>query len=56
MYVGDNPLNDVQASREAGFIPVWVRTTGTWVYPDIEKPECQIDHIRELPALLAQLG
>ncbi len=56
LYVGDNPLNDVQASREAGYVPVWVRTTGTWVFPDIEKPALQIDHIRELPALLETLG
>lgn len=55
LYVGDNPLNDVDASRKAGYVPVWVRTTGTWVYPQIEKPELQIDHIRELPALLANL-
>ncbi|MBQ7541745.1 MAG: HAD family hydrolase [Clostridia bacterium] len=56
LYVGDNPLNDVEASRGAGFVPVWVRTTGTWVYPEIEKPALQIDHIRELPALLERLG
>ncbi len=55
LYVGDNPLNDVDASRKAGFIPVWVRTTGTWVYPDIAKPELQIDHIRELPDLLCSI-
>lgn len=55
LYVGDNPLNDVEASRNAGMIPVWVRTTGTWVYPDIEKPALQIDHIRELPDLLKTL-
>ena len=55
LYVGDNPLNDVDASRNAGYIPVWVRTTGTWVYPDIAKPDLQIDHIRELPELLESL-
>ena len=55
LYVGDNPLNDVKASRDAGFVPVWVRTTGTWVFPDIEKPELQIDCVRELPALLEKL-
>lgn len=56
LYVGDNPENDVDASRKAGYTPVWVRTTGTWVYPEIEKPALQIDHVRELPALLADLG
>lgn len=56
LYVGDNPLNDVDASRRAGYQAVWVRTTGTWVYPEIEKPALQIDHVRELPQLLADLG
>lgn len=56
LYVGDNPLNDVDASRNAGYEPVWVRTTGTWVYPEIEKPKLQIDHVRQLPALLTDLG
>ena len=55
LYVGDNPLNDVDASRNAGYEPVWVRTTGTWVFPHVEKPALQIDHIRELPALLETL-
>ena len=52
LYVGDNPLNDIDASRKAGYIPVWVKTTGTWIYPDIEKPEFQIETVAELPELL----
>ncbi len=55
LYVGDNPLNDIDASRKAGYIPVWVRTTGTWIFPEIEKPELQIDTIAELPELIANL-
>ena len=56
LYVGDHPKSDVEGSRNAGFVPVWVRTTGSWVFPEIEKPELQIDHVRELPALLKRLG
>jgi hypothetical protein len=29
-----------------------VKTTGTWIYPDIEKPEFQIETVAELPELL----
>ncbi len=25
LYVGDNPINDVEGSKNAGYIPVWVR-------------------------------
>lgn len=56
LYVGDNPKNDVDASRNAGYIPVWVKTTGTWVYSDIEKPELQIETVAELPVLLKKQG
>ncbi len=56
LYIGDNPINDVEASRNAGYIPVWVRTTGTWVYPDIEKPELQVDTVAEIPSLIDKLN
>ncbi len=56
LYIGDNPLNDVEASRRAGYIPVWVRTTGTWVYPEIEKPELQVDDVSVIPELIRRLN
>lgn len=55
LYVGDNPQNDVDASRRAGYTPVWVRTTGTWIFPHIEKPELQVDTVAELPELIKGL-
>ncbi len=55
LYVGDHPRNDIDASRNAGYIPVWVKTTGTWIYPDIEKPELQIETVAELPELLKRI-
>lgn len=55
LYIGDNPLNDVDTSRRAGYIPVWVRTTGTWVFPEIEKPELQVDTVAEIPDLIRKL-
>jgi len=56
MYVGDHPLFDVDASSRVGYTPVWVRTTGTWVYPEIEKPEIQVDTVAELPEILRGLS
>jgi len=50
MYVGDNPVNDIKGSREAGCVPVWVRTT-EWNFPDIEKPEISVGTVEELPRL-----
>ncbi len=50
IYVGDNPLFDVDASRKAGYTPVWVMTTGTW-QDGLEKPkDCIMDisYVEEL--------
>ena len=55
LYVGDNPLNDVEASRKAGCIPVFVNTTKTWVSPEIEKPKWCIDTVDELPEILKKI-
>ena len=55
MYVGDNPLNDVEGSRKAGCVPVWVKTTGTWIYPEIEKCELQVETIAEIPEILKNI-
>lgn len=51
LYVGDNPLNDVAASRNAGYIPVWVRTLPWW--GNDRPPEYQIDTVCRLPDLIA---
>ncbi|MCR5485796.1 MAG: HAD family hydrolase [Clostridiales bacterium] len=52
MYVGDHPIFDVDASRKAGYIPVWVMTTGTWVYPETEKPDIRIENVSALPEII----
>ncbi len=52
MYVGDHPVCDIDGSRKAGCVPVWVKTTGTWVFPEIEKPEIQVDTIEQLLDIL----
>lgn len=52
LYVGDNPLNDVEGSRNAGYTPVFVNTTGSWVFPEVERCEHQIENVGELPDLI----
>ena len=54
MYVGDNPRNDVEGSRRAGYTPVWVRTM-PWDFPEIEPPVLQVDGIDELPGIIARI-
>lgn len=56
LYIGDHPLFDVDGSRKAGFTPVWVKTTGTWIYPEIEKPKLSVETTAEIPELIKQLN
>lgn len=55
LYIGDHPRLDVDGSRRAGCIPVWVKTTGTWIFPEIEKCELQVETVEELPAIIDKL-
>ncbi len=56
MYVGDNPLNDVEGSRNAGYVPVWVKTIGNWCFDDIEKCEYEVDTVAEIPDLVKKIN
>ena len=56
LYVGDNPLNDVFASRNAGYIPVWVATTGTWIFGDLKRADHEIKTIAEIPELVHRIN
>ncbi len=55
LYVGDHPINDVDASRRAGYIPVWVKLREAWT-EDI--PECKysVKDISELPELVEKIN
>lgn len=55
-YVGDNPLNDVEASRKAGCIPIFVNTTKTWVLPEIKKPQYTVETVEEIPNLIEKIN
>ena len=56
MYIGDHPKFDVDGSRNAGCVPVWVKTTGTWIFPEIEKCELQVETVAEIPAVIDKLN
>ena len=56
LYVGDNPLNDVEGSRKAGYIPVWVKTIGNWCFDDIEHCEYEVDTVAEIPDLVLKIN
>ncbi len=56
MYVGDHPLNDVDASRKAGYTPVYVNTVGSWPRPDIPQCELQVETVAEIPSLVHKLN
>lgn len=52
MYVGDHPLNDVDASRRAGYVPVYVNTVGSWPRPDIPQCKLQVETVAEIPEVV----
>ncbi len=56
LYVGDNPLNDVEGSRNAGFVPVWVKTIGNWCVEDIKHPQFEVDTVAEIPQVVEILN
>ena len=56
LYIGDHPLNDIDGSRNAGCIPVWVKTTGIWTFPEVKKPDLQVDTVKEIPQLIKQIN
>ena len=52
IYVGDNPLNDVEGSRNAGYTPVWMNKYAIWLFPEVEKCEYAISSLSELLNIL----
>ena len=56
LYVGDNPKNDVEGSRNAGYIPVWVKTTGYWCFEEIPRAEYEVETVEEIPALVSHIN
>lgn len=56
VYIGDNPENDVEASRNAGCLPIFVNTTKTWVLPHIAKAPYTVETVAEIPELIEKIN
>ena len=56
IYVGDHPVNDVDGSRRAGYIPVWVKTTGYWCFDRVPHADYEIETVEEIPDLLNKIN
>ena len=56
LYIGDNPENDIEPSRKVGYTPIWIKTTGNWVFPQIEKPKLQSDTVEAIPEIIKKLN
>lgn len=52
IYVGDNPLNDVEGSRRAGYTPVWMKKYALWLFPEVQKCSYEITSLSELLNIL----
>ena len=46
-YVGDDPKNDIEGARNAGYRTIWIRTM-PWDYPDIRRADKEIDRLGDL--------
>ena len=56
IYVGDFPVNDIEASRKAGYVPVWVMTLKLWLFPEIEVPEFCIKDVSLVPEVIEKIN
>ncbi|MBE6704466.1 MAG: HAD family hydrolase [Ruminococcaceae bacterium] len=54
LYVGDHPINDVEGSKAAGYIPVWVRLREE--YGESADCEYSVKDVSEIPALADRIN
>ena len=47
VYVGDNPVNDIEGARNAGWHTIWMKSTGFWL-DEIEKAEREVFTVSEV--------
>lgn len=52
LFVGDDPLHDVEGARRAGMLPVWINRTGAEWPADLAPPPHAVTTLGELLALL----
>lgn len=47
VYVGDNPVNDIEGARSAGWKTMWMRSTGYWD-SNIKRADREVDTVSEV--------
>lgn len=52
IYVGDNPVNDIEGARAAGYTPVWMKKYALWNFPEIKRCKYEISSLSELLNIL----
>ncbi len=51
LYIGDHPINDIDAASKAGCKTLWIKTNGTWV-EGCASPDAELDSVESLTKLL----
>lgn len=47
VYVGDNPVNDIEGARNAGWHTIWMKSTGFWL-DEVKKADREIFTVDEV--------
>lgn len=55
VHVGDNPEHDICGAREVGIHTVWMNSRDQ-PWPDLPRPDREIDNLRQLPEAIASLA
>lgn len=55
IYVGDNPKNDIQGAKSAGYHTIWMKSTGLWQY-GVDAPDAEADTVEDVPALVEKIA
>ncbi len=48
LFVGDNPINDIEGARNAGYKTAWINATGFWATPELKRADYEINKLKEL--------
>ncbi len=52
LFVGDDPINDVDGARRAEYKTAWINASGFWPCPEIARADFEIDALNELIGIL----
>lgn len=54
VYVGDNPVNDVEGARNSGWKTIWIRSTGYWD-ENIKRADREVDTVSQIVSAVKSL-